>query len=71
MWQAVNLFSNWLVSFPRQARLVHMGKGSTRETAVVLGCSQNRIELQGVTAILTVTGEAHFGDCSAGHKDRR
>jgi hypothetical protein len=33
MWQAVDLFSDWLVRIPRQARLVHVGKGSTRETA--------------------------------------
>jgi hypothetical protein len=71
MWQAVDLFSDWLVRIPRQARLVYVGKGSTRETAAVLGCSKNRIKLRGVTAILTVTGEAHFGGCSADHKNRR
>jgi hypothetical protein len=59
------------VRLPRQARLLHMAKGSTRETAVVLGYSKNHIELRGVTAILTVTGEAHFSGCSADHKNRR
>jgi hypothetical protein len=52
MWQAVDLFSDWLVRIPGQARLVHVGKGSTHETAAVLDCSKNRIELRGFTYCL-------------------
>jgi hypothetical protein len=40
MWQAVNPSSDRIVKIPGQALLVHVGKGSTHETAALLGRSK-------------------------------
>jgi hypothetical protein len=46
MWQAVDLFSDWIAGIPGQARLVHVGKGSTHETAALLDYSKNRLKYE-------------------------